>query len=124
MTAKAKENKEVIIRNEEAIDHTMYYVDGFKVDFTNVGVFKMSGFTDNIEKAYEERYINGKLETNGIAPLRVARVEAFEIILTPSLAIQLYQLLGNQLKKYGIPTELPHGQVEVKTKPEEYNYIQ
>jgi len=115
MTAKeAKENKEVVIRNEKAIDYTSFYVDGFHMNMSMAGAFKLIGFADQVELPYEERYTNGAKVGNGNTQLNITRLEEFEIVLTPGMAIQLYTLLKQELTKYNIPLEMPTGNKDDK----------
>lgn len=117
MTTKKEEAKEVVVRNEIAMDHTTFYVDGFHMIFAVGGAFKLQGFSDHIERPFEQRYVNGVQEAGTNTKSLVTRLEQFEIVVTPSLAVQLYNLIGGELEKYGIPTELPKNTKE-KTKVE------
>lgn len=114
MTDKEKQNNEVIVRNEVAIDHTTFYVDGFHMIMGPGGAFKLNGFADHLERPYEEKYVNNVLEKNGNVKMMVTRLEQFEIVLTPNMAIQLYNLIGDQLQMLGIPTEMPKNVKEEK----------
>ena len=115
MTAKKEEAKEVVVRNEIAMDHTTFYVDGFHMIFAVGGAFKLQGFSDHIERPFEQRYVNGVQEAGTNTKSLVTRLEQFEIVITPNLAVQLYNLIGDQLRKLDIPTEaVPKAQQEEK----------
>lgn len=102
---KKEEPKEVLVRNEIAMDYTSYYVDGFYMTFAIGGTFKIQGFSDHIERPFEQKYINGVQEASTNTKSLVTRLEQFEIVITPTLAVQLYNLIGDQLRKINIPTE-------------------
>lgn len=120
MQGKEKQPSEVIIRNDIALDSASYQSDSFRLVFTPSGIFKLYGYADRVEIPPEEKYVGGVLQKdNGNGKIYVTRLEQFEIVISPSLAVQLYNLLGGELKKYGIPTELPKNtkeelKVEVK----------
>lgn len=114
MAEKEKQSNEVIVRNEIAMDHTTFYVDVFQMIMSPSGAFKLQGFSEHIERPYEEKYVNNILEKNGSTRMEVSRFEQFEIVITPNMAIQLYNLIGDQLHKLGIPTEIQKNVKEEK----------
>jgi hypothetical protein len=114
MAEKEKQSNELFIRNEIAMDHTTFYVDVFQMIMSPSGAFKLQGFADHFERPYEEKYVNNVLEKNSNGKTIISRLEQFEIVITPNMAIQLYNLIGDQLHKLGIPTEIQKNVKEEK----------
>lgn len=122
--SKNKELNIVLVKNEIAMDYATYYVDGFIINFAPTGVFKVKGYADHVERPPEERYVNGIQEKNGPSPIYVDRVESFEIIVSPNLAISLYNLLGNELQKHGISLALPKSETQKQDKEIEITQVE